>query len=76
MKQQRQTKEKFIYWAKSNGFLVVAREGKTKGDEYESNVDIVMAMDAVELALEIRPDNAIYKKLNIDGFNYAYLLTK
>lgn len=37
--EQRKTKEKFIYWAKSNGFLVVAKEGKAKGDDYETNVE-------------------------------------
>lgn len=51
--EQRKTKEKFIYWAKSNGFLVVTKEGKSKGNDYETNVDVVMAMDAIELALEI-----------------------
>ena len=29
--EQRKSKEKFIYWAKSNGFLVVSKEGKPKG---------------------------------------------
>ena len=54
--QTRKAKEKFIYWAKSNGFLVVAKEGKAKGNDYESNIDVVMAMDAIEMALEVKPD--------------------
>jgi uncharacterized LabA/DUF88 family protein len=54
--EQRKQKEKFVYWAKTNGFLVVAKEGKSKGDEYESNIDVVMAMDAIEMSLEIKPD--------------------
>jgi uncharacterized LabA/DUF88 family protein len=54
--EQRKTKERFMYWAKSNGFLVITKEGKSKGDEYETNIDVVMAMDAIELALEIKPD--------------------
>lgn len=53
---QRKSKEKFIYWAKSNGFLVVKKEGKTKGENFETDIDIVMAMDAIELALDFRPD--------------------
>ncbi|NES85854.1 MAG: NYN domain-containing protein [Moorea sp. SIO2B7] len=44
-----------LYWAKSNGFLVVTKEGKSKGDNFEPDVDIVMTMDALELSLEIRP---------------------
>ena len=71
--EQRKTKEKFIYWARSNGFLVVTRESKAKGDEYESNVDIVMAMDAVELALEIRPDIVV---LVTGDSDFAYLAEK
>lgn len=71
--EQRKTKEKFIYWAKSNGFLVVPKEGKTKGDDYETNIDIVMAMDAVELALEIRPDIVV---LVTGDSDFAYLAEK
>lgn len=71
--EQRKTKEKFIYWAKSNGFLVVTKEGKNKGDNYETNIDIVMAMDAVELALDFRPDIVV---LVTGDSDFAYLAEK
>ncbi|MDY6782960.1 MAG: NYN domain-containing protein [Cyanobacteriota bacterium] len=71
--EQRKTKEKFIYWAKSNGFLVVSKEGKAKGEDYESNIDIVMAMDAIELALEVRPDIVV---LVTGDSDFAYLAEK
>ncbi|MUG97231.1 NYN domain-containing protein [Scytonema sp. UIC 10036] len=71
--EQRKSKEKFIYWAKSNGFLVVAKEGKAKGDDYESNVDVVMAIDAIELALEIKPDIVV---LVTGDSDFAYLAEK
>ncbi|HBE20653.1 MAG TPA: NYN domain-containing protein [Cyanobacteria bacterium UBA11149] len=71
--EQRKTKEKFIYWAKSNGFLVVVKEGKAKGEEYETNIDIVMAMDAIELALEVRPDIVV---LVTGDSDFAYLAEK
>lgn len=71
--EQRKTKEKFIYWARSNGFLVVTKEGKAKGDEYETNIDIVMAMDAIELALEVRPDIVV---LVTGDSDFAYLAEK
>jgi uncharacterized LabA/DUF88 family protein len=71
--EQRKTKEKFIYWARSNGFLVVPREGKSKGEEYEANIDIVMAMDAIELALEVRPDIVV---LLTGDSDFAYLAEK
>ncbi|MCL1475858.1 NYN domain-containing protein [Argonema antarcticum] len=71
--EQRKAKEKFIYWAKSNGFLVVSKEGKAKGEEYETNIDIVMAMDALELALEVRPDIVV---LVTGDSDFAYLAEK
>jgi len=71
--EQRKTKEKFIYWAKSNGFLVVHKEGKAKGDEYETNIDIVMAMDAIEFALDVRPDIVV---LVTGDSDFAYLAEK
>jgi uncharacterized LabA/DUF88 family protein len=71
--EQRKTKEKFIYWAKSNGFLVIAKEGKSKGDEYEADIDIVMAMDAIELAIEIHPDIVV---LVTGDSDFAYLAEK
>jgi len=71
--EQRKNKEKFIYWAKSKGFLVVAKEGKAKGDEYETNIDIVMAMDAIELALEVHPDIVV---LVTGDSDFAYLAEK
>lgn len=71
--EQRKSKEKFIYWAKSNGFLVVEQEGKAKGDEYKADIDIVMAMDAIELAFEIRPDIVV---LVTGDSDFAYLAKK
>jgi uncharacterized LabA/DUF88 family protein len=71
--EQRKTKEKFIYWAKSNGFLVVPKEGKAKGEDFETNIDIVMAMDAIELALEVRPDIVV---LVTGDSDFAYLAEK
>ncbi len=71
--EQRKTKERFVYWAKSNGFLVVLKEGKAKGEDYETNIDTVMAIDAVELALEVRPDIVV---LVTGDSDFAYLAEK
>ena len=71
--EQRKSKEKFIYWAKSNGFLVVAKEGKAKGNDYENNIDVVMAIDTIELALEIKPDIVV---LVTGDSDFAYLAEK
>ncbi|MBW4619392.1 MAG: NYN domain-containing protein [Cyanosarcina radialis HA8281-LM2] len=72
-KEQRKSKENFVYWAKSSGFLVVAKEGKSKGEDYQTDVDVVMAMDAIELALEIRPDIVV---LVTGDSDFAYLAEK
>jgi uncharacterized LabA/DUF88 family protein len=71
--EQRKAKEKFIYWAKSNGFLVVAKEGKIKGEDYETDIDIVMAMDAFDLALAMRPDIVV---LITGDSDFVYLTEK
>lgn len=71
--EQRKTKEKFIYWAKNNGFLVVSKEGKSKGNEYETNIDVVMAMDAIEMALEVKPDIVV---LVTGDSDFVYLAEK
>ncbi|MDP2359541.1 MAG: NYN domain-containing protein [bacterium] len=57
-------KDRFVYWLETNGFLVVTREGVpapangngARGPGYKANVDVLMAMDAVSLAAEMRPD--------------------
>jgi uncharacterized LabA/DUF88 family protein len=69
----RKQREKHIYWGKSNGFLVVAKEGKAKGEDFENNVDIVMAMDAIELSLEMKPDIVV---LVTGDSDFAYLAEK
>jgi len=71
--EQRKNKKNFIYWAQSNGFLIVEQEGKPKGNEYQANIDIVMAMDAIELALEIHPDIIV---LVTGDSDFAYLARK
>ena len=49
-------KNKFLHWLRSNGFLVVTKDGSPgDGKHYKANVDVLMAIDAVELSLEVRP---------------------
>lgn len=54
---ERDKKNKFLHWLRSNGFLVVAKDG-SPGDEghYKANVDVMMAIDAVELSTAMQPD--------------------
>ena len=53
----REKKNEFLYWLRSNGFLVVAKDGEPgDGKHCKAKVDVLMAIDAVELSVEMRPD--------------------
>ena len=68
---ERDKKNKFLHWLRSNGFLVVAKEGSPgDGKHYKANVDVLMAIDAVELSVEICPDVVVLVTGDAD---YAHL---
>jgi uncharacterized LabA/DUF88 family protein len=68
---EREKKNKFLHWLRSNGFLVVAKEGSPgDGKHYKANVDVLMAIDAVELSVEIRPEVVVLVTGDAD---FAYL---
>jgi hypothetical protein len=53
---EREKKSKFLHWLRSNGFLVVTKDGSPgDGKHYKANVDVLMAIDAVELSIDMRP---------------------
>jgi uncharacterized LabA/DUF88 family protein len=57
---ERDKKGKFAHWLRSNGFLVVTKEGwRAEEGHYKANVDVLMAIDAVELAAAMEPDAAV-----------------
>ncbi len=71
---EREKKNKFIYWLRSNGFLVVTKDGAPAEEgHYKANVDVMMAIDALELAEAIRPDVVVLVTGDAD---FAYLATK
>ena len=54
---KREAKARFVHWARTNGFLVQEKNGHPVADnQYKANVDVMMAIDAVDLALHIKPD--------------------
>src|SRR5215210_6786598 len=68
---EREKKNKFIHWLRSNGFLVVTKDGSPAEEgHYKANVDVMMAIDAVELSAEMRPDVVILVTGDAD---FAYL---
>src|SRR6476661_8755086 len=71
---ERDRKNKFVHWLRSNGFMVVTKDGAPAEEgHYKANVDVMMAIDALELSLEIRPDVVILVTGDAD---FAYLVIK
>jgi uncharacterized LabA/DUF88 family protein len=72
--EERDKKNKFVHWLRSNGFMVVTKDGAPAEEgHYKANVDVMMAIDAIELSVEIRPDVVILVTGDAD---FAYLAIK
>ena len=71
---ERDKKNKFVHWLRSNGFMVVTKDGAPAEEgHYKANVDVMMAIDALELSIEMRPDVVILVTGDAD---FAYLVIK
>ena len=71
---ERDKKNKFMHWLRSNGFMVVTKDGSPAEEgRYKANVDVMMAIDALELSVEMRPDVVILVTGDAD---FAYLAIK
>src|SRR5438874_4626058 len=73
-REERDKKNKFVHWLRSNGFMVVTKDGAPAEEgHYKANVDVMMAIDALELSIEMRPDVVIL----VTGYaDFAYLAIK
>ena len=72
--EERDRKNKFVHRLRSNGFMVVTKDGAPAEEgHYKANVDVMMAIDALELSIEIRPDVVILVTGDAD---FAYLAIK
>jgi uncharacterized LabA/DUF88 family protein len=72
--EERDRKNKFVHWLRSNGFMVVTKDGSPAEEgHYKANVDVMMAIDALELSIEMRPDVVILVTGDAD---FAYLAIK
>jgi uncharacterized LabA/DUF88 family protein len=71
--EERDKKNKFMHWLRSNGFFVVTKDGAPAEEgHYKANVDVMMAIDALELSTEMRPDLVILVTGDAD-FSYLAL---
>ncbi|HET9419472.1 MAG TPA: NYN domain-containing protein [Chthoniobacterales bacterium] len=72
--EERDKKNKFVQWLRSNGFMVVTKDGSPAEEgHYKANVDVMMAIDAMELSIAMRPDVVILVTGDAD---FAYLATQ
>src|ERR687886_542976 len=71
---ERERKTKFVHWLRSHGFMVVTKEGSpTEEGRYKANVDIMMAIDVLDLSTEMQPDIVVLVTGDAD---FAHLVTK
>lgn len=72
--EERDKKNKFMQWLRANGFMVVTKDGSPAEEgRYKANVDVMMAIDALELSVEMHPDVVILVTGDTD---FAYLAIK
>jgi len=72
--EERDRKNKFVHWLRSNGFMAVTKDGASAEEgRYKANVDVMMAIDALELSVEMQPDVVILVTGDAD---FAYLAIK
>ena len=74
---ERDKKNKFMHWLRANGFLVMTKDGSpTEERHYKANVDVLMAIDAVELSTEMRPDVVVLVTGDADFAHLALQLRR
>lgn len=74
---ERDKKSKFLFWLRSNGFLVVAKDGSPADEShYKANVDVLMAIDGVELSTQMQPDVVILVTGDADFSDLALRLRR
>src|SRR3984893_12288081 len=72
--EERAKTNKVSHCLRSNGFMVVTKDGAPAEEgHYKANVDVMMAIDALELSIEMRPDVVILVTGDTD---FAYLAIK
>jgi uncharacterized LabA/DUF88 family protein len=53
----RQKRERFLHWMEAEGFYVMRKQGRpTTPQAYKANVDVMISVEATEMALEVKPE--------------------
>jgi uncharacterized LabA/DUF88 family protein len=72
--EQREHRERFVHTLRMDGFMVVTNEGgPTEPGHYSANVDVMMALDAMDLAYSMHPQVIVLVSGDAD---FSYLCTK
>lgn len=75
--EQRTKKLRFCHWLKTHGFMVLTRDGAPTGDGYyKANIDLLMAVDAMEMCIESKPDVVILVTADPDFGHLALSLRR
>ncbi len=69
----RKKKLGFVHYLRTQGFMVVTKDGTPRGDDYKANVDVLMGIDAMALSDRIRPDVVVLVTGDAD---FAHLATE
>lgn len=73
----REKRQKFLYWLRTQGFLVLVKEGSpTEHNQFKANVDVMMAIDAVEFAVSTHPDVVVLATGDADFAHLAIALRR
>lgn len=75
---QREKKLKFLYWLRKAGFVVYTKDGSPAGEafEFKANVDVMMAIDGIALAQDMKPDTVILVTGDSDFSHLAMTLRR
>jgi uncharacterized LabA/DUF88 family protein len=75
--EEREKRGRYLHWLRSHGFMVVAKEGSPgDGKHYKANVDVLMAIDAIELSIDMRPDIVVLVTGDADFAHLALQLRR
>ena len=70
----RAKRERFLHWLEAEGFYVLRKQGRpTSPQAYKANVDLMMAVEATELGIELKPETVVL--VTGDG-DFGYLACK
>ena len=69
----RKRKMGFVHYLRTQGFLVVTKDGTPRGEDYKANVDVMMGIDAMAVSTRIEPDIVVLVTGDAD---FAHLATE